>query len=87
MGVLLTFLPGLASNCDPPDLHFPSNWNYRCESLHPALFNVFGVSDTEVDSSWGRKPKEVCSCPQDAFKTLTGSLRSKTNADEVIRKS
>jgi hypothetical protein len=25
------FLPGLASNHDPPDLYLPSSWDYKCE--------------------------------------------------------
>jgi hypothetical protein len=29
--VLLTFIPGLASNCDPPNLCLPSTWDYNCE--------------------------------------------------------
>jgi hypothetical protein len=36
MGILLTFLPSLASNLDPPDLCLPSCWNYRYASLHLA---------------------------------------------------
>jgi hypothetical protein len=30
------FLSGLTLNCDPPDLHLPSSWDYRLEPLHPA---------------------------------------------------
>jgi hypothetical protein len=33
---LLNFLPGLASNCDPPDLCLPSSWDNRNDSLIPA---------------------------------------------------
>jgi hypothetical protein len=29
IGGLSYFLPGLASSCDPPDLHFLSTWDYR----------------------------------------------------------
>jgi hypothetical protein len=35
-GTSLTFLSRLPSNCDPPDLHLLSNWDYRHESLHLA---------------------------------------------------
>jgi hypothetical protein len=27
------FIPGLASNHDPPNLHLLSSWDYICESL------------------------------------------------------
>jgi hypothetical protein len=33
---LANFLPRLASNHDPPDICFLSNWDYRCEPLCPA---------------------------------------------------
>jgi hypothetical protein len=42
-GVLLTFLPGLTSNCDSPGLCLPSSWDYRYELLCPnfeILINV-----------------------------------------------
>jgi hypothetical protein len=29
------FLPGLASNQNPPDCYFSSSWNYRCVLPHP----------------------------------------------------
>jgi hypothetical protein len=29
MGISLTFLPRLASNCDPHNLHLPGSWDYR----------------------------------------------------------
>jgi hypothetical protein len=35
-GDLTNFLPYLASNLDPPNLCFPSSWNYKCEPLHLA---------------------------------------------------
>jgi hypothetical protein len=27
---LVNYLPGLASNSDPPNLSLPSNWDYKC---------------------------------------------------------
>jgi hypothetical protein len=35
-GGLANFLPGLASNCNLPDLCLPSSRDYRCELLIPA---------------------------------------------------
>jgi hypothetical protein len=35
MGVLLNYLPGLASNCDPSNLSLPSNQDYRLEPPAP----------------------------------------------------
>jgi hypothetical protein len=29
------FLSRLASDCDPPDFHLPSSWEYRHELLNP----------------------------------------------------
>jgi hypothetical protein len=41
MGVV-KFLPGLAYNCDPPDLRLPSRWDYRCVTLcSAACFSFF----------------------------------------------
>jgi hypothetical protein len=41
-GVSLGFpTPWLAWNCDPPDLHLSSKWDYRCELPHPVEFNLF----------------------------------------------
>jgi hypothetical protein len=37
---LTNFLPGVASNHNPPDFHLPSSWDYRCESLHSATFDI-----------------------------------------------
>jgi hypothetical protein len=33
------YLPVLTSNCDPPDLYFPSSLDYRHESLVPGFKN------------------------------------------------
>jgi hypothetical protein len=33
---LQNYLPGLASNLDPPHLCLPISWDYRCEPPHPA---------------------------------------------------
>jgi hypothetical protein len=40
------FLPGLALNLNPPNLCFPSSWNYWCAPLCPAEFlDIFtGIS-------------------------------------------
>jgi hypothetical protein len=38
-GVSLTSYAVL--NCDPPDLHLPSSWNYRCKLSCPTLFLKF----------------------------------------------
>jgi hypothetical protein len=35
-GVLVTFLPRLALNCDPPNLQLLSNYNQVCELLQPS---------------------------------------------------
>jgi hypothetical protein len=41
---LTNFLPGLASNCEPPDLHLCSSWDYRHEPPHP-LHKVINTTD------------------------------------------
>jgi hypothetical protein len=33
---LVNFLPGLALNCDPPDLCLQSSWDNRCVPLNPS---------------------------------------------------
>jgi hypothetical protein len=33
----MNYLPGLASNHDPPDFCLLSSWDYRCEPLAPGL--------------------------------------------------
>jgi hypothetical protein len=38
---LMNFLPMLALNLDPPDLHLPSGWDYRYEPLCLAKSCVF----------------------------------------------
>jgi hypothetical protein len=37
----LNYLPGLASNCDPPDLCLLSSWDYRHEPLAPSSSSLF----------------------------------------------
>jgi hypothetical protein len=33
MGIWITFFAWLALTCNPPDLHLPGSWDYRCEPL------------------------------------------------------
>jgi hypothetical protein len=33
----MNYLPGLASNLDPPDISLTSNWDYRPEPLAPGF--------------------------------------------------
>jgi hypothetical protein len=35
LGSLVSYLPGLASNLDPPDLSLPGSRDYRCEPRCP----------------------------------------------------
>jgi hypothetical protein len=37
----VSYLPGLASNHDPPDLCLLSNWDYSVSHWHLAIFNTF----------------------------------------------
>jgi hypothetical protein len=37
----MNYLPGLASNFDPPDLSLPSSSDYRCEPPVPGFPIVF----------------------------------------------
>jgi hypothetical protein len=37
---LTNFLPQLALNCDPPDLHLLSSWDYRNEPPLPAWYHL-----------------------------------------------
>jgi hypothetical protein len=51
----VNYLPGLASNLDPPDLCILSNWDYRREPLGPSWLWFL-----EYDSkSLGSKRKQV----------------------------
>jgi hypothetical protein len=44
LGSLLNYLPGLASNRDPPDLCLLSSWDYRREhAVSSQYFMVWGV--------------------------------------------
>jgi hypothetical protein len=38
---LKNYLPGLALNCNPPDLSLPSTWDYKCEYWHLAPLKMF----------------------------------------------
>jgi hypothetical protein len=42
------FLPWLTSNCNTPDLSFPSNYDYRCESPYPARSDYFFRSISQL---------------------------------------
>jgi hypothetical protein len=44
---LINFLPGLASNFDPPNVHLPSKWDYRCELLYPTKIVIFEKKSME----------------------------------------
>jgi hypothetical protein len=44
---LANFLPGLALNCDPPDLYLLSSWDYRCEPGYRLL-------EIKQNWAWGR---------------------------------
>jgi hypothetical protein len=36
----MNYLPGLASNCDPPDRSLPSSWDDRREPLAPGVEGI-----------------------------------------------
>jgi hypothetical protein len=40
----MNYLPGLASNCDPPDLCLLSSWDCRCEPPVPSSFLSFNAA-------------------------------------------
>jgi hypothetical protein len=42
----MNFLLELTSNCDSPNLHLPSSWDYRFETLYLALKGDFDGSNT-----------------------------------------
>jgi hypothetical protein len=46
---LINILPGLVSNCDPPNLCFPNCWDYRCQPLYPVqkaeLWRIVTIKD------------------------------------------
>jgi hypothetical protein len=54
-GNLTNFLPALAQNCNPSDLHLTSSWDYRYEPLHPtnplSLFVLVCYSNGELTST------------------------------------
>jgi hypothetical protein len=40
---LSNYLPGLASNCNPPDLSLPCSYDYKCESLAPSCKSSYSM--------------------------------------------
>jgi hypothetical protein len=46
---LLSFLSGLLSNCNPPDLHFLSNWDYWDYRCDPSRFAVRNSLQSTTD--------------------------------------
>jgi hypothetical protein len=58
-GILLTFLPRLAWNCNPPDLSLPRSWDYRRESpLVPSKYN--DLEHSYPISRRQQRPWELC---------------------------
>jgi hypothetical protein len=63
---LINYFPGLVSNCSSPELHLPSSWDYRCESLCPAML-LFLVAlksrawdkDSSINHLFGRWLQET----------------------------
>jgi hypothetical protein len=51
----VNYLPGLASDRDPPDFCLLSNWDYRREPWHPAdgtFFNQHCLQMNELSFNW-----------------------------------
>jgi hypothetical protein len=84
-------LPGLALNCDPPNLSLPSSWDSRCESpvsstfyssirdAHPVTYilNVtLKAKEEKIHKQDSTKMKTI-GAPKDAIKKVKKKIHRK----------